>query len=464
SKDTEVKIYYVKDASKTKDAKLTVNYFIEGKKVTADSYEKTFTMWVNDADKAIKPAIDAKNDKYVGYKLDTEKTATIPTKISKDTEVNIYYVKDASKTKNMSYQVKYYKDKVLVEGATQTVKKKVWVNDTEVALDAIDVSNDKFEGYVFDKTNPEILPETVENEAIIEVHYVKDATKWTKVTFNKGAHGTLVNEDVDGNVISIEVLIGSKLSDNQITDPRIIPNEGWILARPNWNNGYAVDKEVVKDMIFTAQYAEDRNYNEIPDIEEYVTVIFDQGTNGTFTEGTQTKFENLLSGFDALPKAPTPSANEGYEFTGYTPVLPTYVEGTPKSTITYVAQYAEVVTPIVPEPVTPVTPNTPLTPTTPLAPVTPVTPAAPLNPTPVLNPEVVPNEVTPEAKPKEEVVKDDKTPLANHDGCWIHWLMLLLTFLYGIYAAVRIYGRSHTNHKNKKELNEMNKEMEGQAI
>ncbi|MEF9962602.1 MAG: hypothetical protein RR755_08240, partial [Erysipelotrichaceae bacterium] len=356
------------------------------------------------------------------------------------------------------------KDGILVDGATQTVKKEVWVNDTEVALDAIDVANDKFEGYVFDKTDPEILPETVKSETIISVYYVKDATKWTKVTFNRGAHGTLVNEDVDGNVISIEVLIGSKLSDNQITDPRIIPNEGWILARPNWNNGYAVDKEVVKDMIFTAQYAEDRNFNEIPDIEEYVTVIFDQGTNGTFTDGTQTKFENLLSGFDALPKAPTPSANEGYEFTGYTPVLPTYVEGTPKSTITYVAQYAEVVTPIVPEPVTPVTPNTPLTPTTPLAPVTPVTPAAPLNPTPVLNPEVVPNEVTPEAKPKEEVVKDDKTPLANHDGCWIHWLMLLLTFLYGIYAAVRIYGRSHTNHKNKKELNEMNKEMEGQAI
>ncbi|MEG1526162.1 MAG: InlB B-repeat-containing protein, partial [Erysipelotrichaceae bacterium] len=106
--NTTFKAQYVKDEEQIRPAKLTVNYFIEGKKVTADSYEKTFTMWVNDADKAIKPAIDAKNDKYVGYKLDTEKTATIPTKISKDTEVKIYYVKDASKTKDAKLTVNYF--------------------------------------------------------------------------------------------------------------------------------------------------------------------------------------------------------------------------------------------------------------------------------------------------------------------------------------------------------------------
>ena len=78
-----IKVYYVKDASQTKNITYTVKYFKDGAEVTADKQTVTKTVWVNDPSELTvdKTAINT-TDKYVGYKLDSAATGEIPTYLS----------------------------------------------------------------------------------------------------------------------------------------------------------------------------------------------------------------------------------------------------------------------------------------------------------------------------------------------------------------------------------------------
>ena len=117
--------------------------------------------------------------------------------------VDLYaqWTKDESATKKASYSVEYYKDGN--KDYTQTVQQDIWVGDNILTVnkEAINTT-DKYAGYVFDKTEPASIPETIEDNGVIKVYYAKDEngngtpdyseTKYT-ITYAAGTEDTTVS-------------------------------------------------------------------------------------------------------------------------------------------------------------------------------------------------------------------------------------------------------------------------------
>ena len=181
-----IKVYYVKDASQTKNITYTVKYFKDGAEVTADKQTVTKTVWVNAPSELTvdKTAINT-TDKYVGYKLDSAATGEIPTVVADGTVINVYYVKDELQTKEVTYTVKYFRDGVEVTADKQTVTKRIWINaplEVEVNKTAINTT-DKYVGYKLDSVATGKIPAVVASGTVINVYYVKDASQTKDVTY-----------------------------------------------------------------------------------------------------------------------------------------------------------------------------------------------------------------------------------------------------------------------------------------
>ena len=181
-----IKVYYVKDASQTKNITYTVKYFKDGAEVTADKQTVTKTVWVNDPSELTvdKTAINT-TDKYVGYKLDSAATGEIPTVVADGTVINVYYVKDELQTKEVTYTVKYFRDGVEVTADKQTVTKRIWINaplEVEVNKTAINTT-DKYVGYKLDSAATGEIPVVVASGTVINVYYVKDASQTKDVIY-----------------------------------------------------------------------------------------------------------------------------------------------------------------------------------------------------------------------------------------------------------------------------------------
>ena len=181
-----IKVYYVKDASQTKNITYTVKYFKDGAEVTADKQTVNKTVWVNDPSELTvdKTAINT-TDKYVGYKLDSAATGEIPTVVADGTVINVYYVKDELQTKEVTYTVKYFRDGVEVTADKQTVTKRIWINaplEVEVNKTAINTT-DKYVGYKLDSAATGEIPSVVASGTVINVYYVKDASQTKDVTY-----------------------------------------------------------------------------------------------------------------------------------------------------------------------------------------------------------------------------------------------------------------------------------------
>ena len=181
-----IKVYYVKDASQTKNITYTVKYFKDGAEVTADKQTVTKTVWVNAPSELTvdKTAINT-TDKYVGYKLDSAATGEIPTVVADGTVINVYYVKDEFQTKEVTYTVKYFRDGVEVTADKQTVTKRIWINaplEVEVNKTAINTT-DKYVGYKLDSVATGEIPAVVASGTVINVYYVKDASQTKDVTY-----------------------------------------------------------------------------------------------------------------------------------------------------------------------------------------------------------------------------------------------------------------------------------------
>ena len=177
-----IRVYYVKDESQKKNVTYTVKYFKDGTEVTEDQQTKTDTVWVNASSNMTvdKTAINT-TDKYVGYKLDTSATGTIPDTVTDGDVINVYYVKDTSQTRGVSYTVEYYKDGVKDDSKTDVIPNDIWVNDDVQPVDATKINvTDKFgAGYKFEKTDPATIPSTIADKAVIKVYYVAKEFKYT---------------------------------------------------------------------------------------------------------------------------------------------------------------------------------------------------------------------------------------------------------------------------------------------
>ena len=258
------------DDEQTKDLTATVDYKLGDEVQEADHVDLKATVQVLAPDTLSTEGVEAKT--YTGWKLDSitindEEAESLPATVNNGDAVVCNYVKDESQTKELSYTVQYYKDNVLAD--TDTVTESVWVNDTEVPVDEEKINTtDKYEGYSFEKTVPDELPETIEANGVIKVYYTKDPVYTVSiapadiVAYTGGkAYGAIVGED-------------GKESD--------VTASG--LPRP----GYHI--ELSADVVnwFTEHGVASTDPDEAAqDLSQYITFTYDDG-NGTIREWTLT--------------------------------------------------------------------------------------------------------------------------------------------------------------------------------
>ena len=184
-----IKVYYVFDESQTKELSYTVEYYKNGKKVENDTQVEVATVHVLEPNtlQVNQDKINTEN-KYVGYKLEKTNPETIPSEINNRGIIKVYYILDDGQTKTLTYTVNYYKDGNLVKEDTETIyeTKQVLESDTlTVKAEEINIK-DKYVGYKFVKTNPELIPEVIENKGVIDVYYEKDTfTYEVRYYFNR---------------------------------------------------------------------------------------------------------------------------------------------------------------------------------------------------------------------------------------------------------------------------------------
>ena len=189
SEENVIKVYYVTDENQTKELSYTVEYYKNGKKVENDTQVEVVTVHVLQPNtlQVNQDKINTEN-KYVGYKLEKTSPETIPGEINNGGIIKVYYILDDGQTKTLTYTVNYYKDGNLVKEDTETIyeTKQVLESDTlTVKSEEINIK-DKYVGYKFVKTNPELIPEGIENKGVIDVYYEKDTfTYEVRYYFNR---------------------------------------------------------------------------------------------------------------------------------------------------------------------------------------------------------------------------------------------------------------------------------------
>ncbi len=219
-----------------------------------------------------------KNNAKEGYSFVNTDPSTRKIVISSSEEnvIKVYYVTDENQTKELSYTVEYYKDGKKVENDTQVVKqtKQVLESDTlTVKKSEINVTN-KYVGYKFEKTNPETIPNSINDKGVIKVYYVFDEsqTKELSYTVEYYKNGKKVENDTQVEVVTVHVLEPNTLQVNQ--DKINIENKyvGYKLEKTNpetipseINNGgiikvyYILDDGQTKTLTYTVNYYKDDN-------------------------------------------------------------------------------------------------------------------------------------------------------------------------------------------------------------
>lgn len=184
-----INVYYVTDNTQTKELSYTVEYYKNGKKVENDTQVEVVTVHVLQPNtlQVNQDKINTEN-KYVGYKLEKTSPETIPGEINNGGIIKVYYILDDGQTKTLTYTVNYYKDDNLVKEDTETIyetKQVLESNTLTVKSEEINIK-DKYVGYKFVKTNPELIPEGIENKGVIDVYYEKDTfTYEVRYYFNR---------------------------------------------------------------------------------------------------------------------------------------------------------------------------------------------------------------------------------------------------------------------------------------
>ena len=134
--------------------------------------------------------------------------------------------KNDGATKDLSYTVEYYKDGVLAD--TETVTEAVWVGDTEIPVDSNKINTtNKYEGYKFEKTDPETIPETIVNNGVIKVYYVKEDTPDYTVTIWPADITIYTGGEVYGGVTDAN---GNLISESDDIEASGLPEPGYHLT------------------------------------------------------------------------------------------------------------------------------------------------------------------------------------------------------------------------------------------
>ncbi len=186
---TVIDIYYVKDDSQKVEVKYTVEYYVDGVKQENDTQVGRKDIWVNATKELeVNPNHINTTNKYTGYKFDHSDPETIPNVVADGTVIKIYYVKDDSQKVEVKYTVEYYVDGVLQENDTKVDTKNIWIKATkelEVNSNYINTTN-KYVGYKFDHSDPETIPEVINDGGVIKVYYVRNSYPYIIYHVEKG--------------------------------------------------------------------------------------------------------------------------------------------------------------------------------------------------------------------------------------------------------------------------------------
>ena len=116
--------------------------------------------------------------------------------------------------------------------------------------------------------------------------------------------------------------------------PKVNPEDGWLFDSWQDSNKHAYGSGTEGDGItvgssvgaedanksYTSVYNEDKNNDEKPDDEQYVTITFQAGEHGTFADSEKTvTYDKLLPGYSSYPEAPAVTASTGWQFAGWSP-------------------------------------------------------------------------------------------------------------------------------------------------
>ena len=188
---------------------------------------------------------------------------------------------DQTQTKELSYTVEYYKNGVIQAGDTQTETATVQVLGPDtMAVDKTKINTtNKYDGFVFDASEPAPIPDTIANDGVIKVYYVQNNLT---VTYTDG---------VDDKVV---------FQDQTYPDLRYgadTPEFNGTPIRPGYNfTGWspALAGTVTADATYVAQWQKDETHTK------NLTYTVEYYQNGTLVEDdTETKTLNVWAGTDS---------------------------------------------------------------------------------------------------------------------------------------------------------------------
>ena len=304
-----INVYYVTDNTQTKELSYTVEYYKDGKKVENDTQIVKQTKQVLESDTlTVKKGEINVTNKYVGYKFEKTNPETIPNSINDKGVIKVYYILDESQTKELSYTVEYYKDGKKVEADTQVVKetKQVLESDTlTVKKNEINVT-DKYVGYKFEKTNPETIPNSINDKGVIKVYYILDEsqTKELSYTVEYYKDGKKVANDIQVVKQTKQVLesdtLTVKKSEINVTDKYV--GYSFVKTEPSTIPNSINDKGIIKVYYERNSYDYEVHYffngNEDESLIERKSAKYNDVIN-TYTDKVKTGYK--LQNTENLP-------------------------------------------------------------------------------------------------------------------------------------------------------------------
>ena len=185
---------------------------------------------------------DVEKKAFEGYKYGSaDKLPSEFTDNSSSNIITLYYLKDETQTKTLSYTVEHYLDNALQTADTMTVEEKVWVLDpaTTLTVTQESVAHKNYTNAVFTHSDPATIPGTIQNGGVIKLYYVtKTAITITAKSDSKTYDGTaLVNGGYDltgtlkaGDTLDVTVsgsvtnVADNKADNNVITSVKVLRN------------------------------------------------------------------------------------------------------------------------------------------------------------------------------------------------------------------------------------------------